>query len=151
MSEKAALPEVDLDPADPDADPVVLRDVATNRAIECFLHSYCTVTGEADKFVVGIPVDPCVDICEVDSKTDELITLDPDGKDMDAIFPVAAALLAEDDLTLLRSATTVTLQVIQHFESYWLNESFIKSFVTSQIGEMLRCLVVTITGRFGFK
>ena len=115
-SEGAALPEVDLDPADPDADPVVLRDVATNRAIECFLHSYCTVTGEADKFVVGIPVDPCVDICEVDAKTEELITLDPDSQDMDAIFPVAAALLAEDDLTLLRSATTVTLQVIHHLE-----------------------------------
>lgn len=102
---------MDLDPADPNADPVVLRDAATGRAIECFLHSYAAVAGEPDKYVVGIPVDPCVDICKVDTDTDELITLDPDDKDMDAVFPVAAALLAEDDLTLLRSATTVTMQV----------------------------------------
>lgn len=102
---------MDLNPADPDADPVVLRDAATGRAIECYLHSYATVAGERDKFVVGIPVDPCVDICQVDAQTDELITLDPDGADMDEMFPVAAALLAEDDLTLLRSATTVTMQV----------------------------------------
>ena len=89
---------------------MVLRDVANSRVIECFLHSHAAVEGDSNKYVVAIPADPCIDICVVSEGTDELVTVDPDDAEMDKIFPIAKQMLAEDDLELVRSATTLTLQ-----------------------------------------
>ena len=51
-----------------------------------------------------------MEICRINAQTDELVTIDEEDAQMDDLFPVAEALLAEDDLFLYRSATTLTLQ-----------------------------------------
>jgi len=51
-----------------------------------------------------------VEICRINAQTDELVTIDEEDAQMNDLFLVAEALLAEDDLFLCRSATTLTLQ-----------------------------------------
>jgi hypothetical protein len=90
-------------------DPVVLRDVK-GRAIECYVHSHVQMVGDEDtRYIVGVPCDPCIEICEV-GDNEEVYTIDESDDRMDLLFPVAAALLEEDDLFLARSAATLTLQ-----------------------------------------
>ncbi len=110
--EETALPACELEEADDDADPVVLRSTKTGRVIECYLHSLAKIDKDPAQYIVAVPCDPCVEICQINKKTDELKTIDEEDLKMDALFPIAAALLEEDELTLVRSATTLTLQGI---------------------------------------
>ena len=91
--------------------PVILRDVDRGRAIECYTHSHAKPMGDKDgaQYIVCTPCDPCIEICEAGAD-DEVYPLQEDDGRMDSLFPIAAALLEEDDMFLVRSAATLTLQ-----------------------------------------
>lgn len=92
-------------------DPVILRDVDRGRAIECYTHSHARLSGGDDgaQYIVCTPCDPCIEICEV-GVDDEVYPLQEEDDRMDSLFPIAAGLLEEDDLFIVRSAATLTLQ-----------------------------------------
>jgi len=101
--------DVELDPADEDAAPILLKDPKTKRSIECYPHSYAKIPDDAMQYVVAVPCDPCIEICAVDPESDALTTIEIDSALMEMIYPVARQLLAEDELELVNSATTLTL------------------------------------------
>jgi len=66
--------------------------------------------GDTSQYVVAVPCDPCVEICMVEPDTDSLTPIEVETALMEMILPVAAQLLAEDDLELVESAVTLTLR-----------------------------------------
>lgn len=106
----SANPALDLEDPDFEAeDPsVVVRCLATNRVIECFID--CTVEDNGVQYYVLHPCDEVVGIVKFDQAgVPDLI--DPDSKEMDDLFPTASVLFAEDDdINLIRSATCLTMQ-----------------------------------------
>jgi hypothetical protein len=110
VSSSTTTPACNLEEADDDAASVVLRSTLTGRTIECYLHSHAKIEGDPCEYVVAVPCDPCVEICAVSKKTDDLTTIDEEDKKMDILFPLAAKVLEKEDLVLVRSATTLTLQ-----------------------------------------
>ena len=94
---------------------VVVRCPRSNRHVECFWDwslGVGGVTGDKDRKVYFVlhPINDAVAICRLD-ESGELEPLDPDATDMDAVFPVAAALFAEEGgLRLQRTPTVLTLQ-----------------------------------------
>mmetsp|Transcript_53138 Transcript_53138/g.105390 ORF Transcript_53138/g.105390 Transcript_53138/m.105390 type:complete len:237 (-) Transcript_53138:117-827(-) len=104
------LKSCDLTEADDHDAIVILRQPWDGKSIECAIHSMAKIEGDPMQYVVAIPADPCVDICEINAKTDELTTVEEDDPLMDGLFAAACAVLEEEDLFLTRSATSLTLQ-----------------------------------------
>ena len=90
----AAQPVVKLiDTTEDDDEMVMLRDPVTSRCIECYVNTFASVEGEDSLFALAMPVDPCVEICSLDEKTDELTTVDVSDPLMDKLFGVSRAAL----------------------------------------------------------
>lgn len=93
---------------------IVLHEPSSSKFIECYVHSYAKVSGNEEiNYVVAVPCDPCIEICEVDASAednDQIFPIDEGDERMDNLFSLASALLEEDDLFLVRSAATLTLQ-----------------------------------------
>jgi len=56
------------------------------------------------------PCDEVVAICRYDNEG-EMIPIDPEGTEMDDLYPFVSHMLEEEELYLMRTATTLTLQV----------------------------------------
>ena len=80
-----------IDTTEDDDEMVMLRDPATSRSIECYVNTFASVEGEDGLFALAMPVDPCVEICSLDEKTDELTTVDVSDPLMDKLFGVSRA------------------------------------------------------------
>jgi len=103
-----ATPTVTLAEADTKGNPVILRCPETNRYIECYLDAFATIEGDDNTYCIAYPCDAAVSICKtVDEET--LVPVEEDDLD-DDMFQITQLLLEEEELYLLRSAATLTLQ-----------------------------------------
>jgi len=92
-----------------DAPTISLTDEA-GRSLLCYVEKSLEVEG--DEYVLLLPVDAPIEIFawEPDEEDDEEETLvDVEDEEIDDIFSTARAVLAEQDLTLSRSAVTLTV------------------------------------------
>jgi hypothetical protein len=93
-----------------DAPTLTLTDEA-GRSLVCYIEHSLEVEGQ--EYVLLLPVDAPIEIFawEPDEENDEEETLvDIEDEEIDEIFSTARAVLAEQDLTLTRSALTLTAQ-----------------------------------------
>lgn len=95
---------------DVDAPTLSLTDAA-GRSLLCYVEHSLEVEG--DEYVLLLPVDSPIEIFawEPDEEDEEEETLvDIEDEEIDDIFSTARAVLAEQDLTLARTALTLTAQ-----------------------------------------
>ncbi|NEP15483.1 MAG: DUF3727 domain-containing protein [Leptolyngbya sp. SIO4C1] len=90
-----------------DSPTVTLSDEA-GRTLDCFIEQTLTVDGE--DYLLLLPVDAPIEVFvwQSEDDDDEELLADIDEGDIDELFPTAKAVLAELDLTLQRSAHTLT-------------------------------------------
>jgi hypothetical protein len=101
-------PGMDADEADIDAPTVSLTD-EQGRSLLCYVERSLEVEGK--EYVLLMPVENPIEIFawEADEEDeDEETLIDIEDEEIDDIFPTARAVLAEHDLTLNRSALTLT-------------------------------------------
>jgi hypothetical protein len=51
---------------------ITLRQPWDGKKIECFAEFTASIKDDPNQYVVAIPADPCVEICEIDAKTSEV-------------------------------------------------------------------------------
>lgn len=93
-----------------DAPTVTLQDEA-GRSINCYVEQSLEVEGE--EYVLLLPVDSPVEIFvwqEGEDEDDEEAVLVEDDAQIDVLFPVAQAVLQEQNLTLKRTAVALTVE-----------------------------------------
>ncbi|WP_346290407.1 DUF3727 domain-containing protein [Sphaerothrix gracilis] len=88
---------------------VILTDAA-GRSLPCFIEQ--TIPVEDQEYLLLIPADAPIEIfmwqADPDSDDEDEVLVDIDEADIDALFPTARAVLAEQDLILQRTALTLT-------------------------------------------
>lgn len=87
-------------------EPVTLQD-ETGRELTCFIEQSLEVDGQ--EYVLLRPVDDTVEIFSWKEESPEEAFLVEDEETLEQIFPVAQAVLAEQDLLLKRSAFALTV------------------------------------------
>lgn len=87
-------------------DPVILTD-ETGRQLACYIEQTLEVDGK--EYVLLLPVDSPVEIFAWKEDAEDEALLVEDDKTIDTIFPVAQAVLAEQDLILKRTAFSLTV------------------------------------------
>lgn len=92
-----------------DAPTVTLTD-DTGLNLDCYVEHTLTVEGEA--YVLLLPVDSTIEIVswQDDGSDEEEAVLVEDSKQIDRIFPTAKAVLAEQNLTIKRTAVVLTVE-----------------------------------------
>lgn len=85
---------------------VTLQD-EVGRVLPCYIEH--SVEIEGNEYVLLRPVDDTVEIFSWQADKEEEAFLVEDEEVLDKIFPIAQAVLAEDDLTLKRSAYALTV------------------------------------------
>jgi Protein of unknown function (DUF3727)/Protein of unknown function (DUF1292) len=98
------------DEMDMDAPTVTLTD-ETGRKLLCYIEHSLEV--EDQEYVLLLPVDFPVEIFawqEDDDQEEEEAVLVEDDAELDRLFPIAKAVLAEQNLVLKRSALTLTVE-----------------------------------------
>ncbi|HAX76633.1 MAG TPA: DUF3727 domain-containing protein [Cyanobacteria bacterium UBA11372] len=85
---------------------VILKD-ETGRELICYVEQ--TLDVEAKEYVLLRPVDDTVEIFSWQADKEEEAFLVEEEEVLDEIFPIAQAVLAEQDLTLKRSAFALTV------------------------------------------
>lgn len=96
------------DDIDLDAPTVVLKD-ETGRSLTCYVERSMDIEGQ--DFVLLMPVDAPIEIFawQADDEDDEAeVLVDVEETEIDQLFDTARAVLAEHDLTLQRTALTLT-------------------------------------------
>jgi len=85
----------------------ILEEPSTGRVIECYLD--CMAIIDDVEYAVAYPRDWCVAIA-TENEDGILDPMDPTDPFMDELYPVMAETLREDDIELLRTPVTFTLQ-----------------------------------------
>ncbi|MFB2982239.1 DUF3727 domain-containing protein [Microseira sp. BLCC-F43] len=85
---------------------VILKD-ETGRELTCYVEQ--SLEAEAKEYVLLRPVDDTVEIFSWQADQEEEAFLVEEEEVLDEIFPIAQAVLAEQDLTLKRSAFALTV------------------------------------------
>ncbi|NER36467.1 MAG: DUF3727 domain-containing protein [Oscillatoria sp. SIO1A7] len=103
MSQSQSLPEKESQ----SPEICTLKD-KFGRSLPCYIEHY--FEAEAKKYVVLLPVDLPVELFAWRESGDEeeLVTIDNEAPEIDEIFPLAKAVLEEQNLTLNRTALTLT-------------------------------------------
>ncbi|CAM9097028.1 unnamed protein product [Phaeothamnion confervicola] len=86
---------------------LLLRELETGRAIECYPDAFAEVDGQ--RYVIAEPCDWSVSIGRP-NKEGGLEPVAVDSKLMDRIFPLLQSYLEEDEIHLFRTPVTLTLQ-----------------------------------------
>lgn len=88
--------------------PVIIKDEA-GLELACYIERSLEV--EEEEYVLLLPVDSPVEIFALneDSEEEEAATVVEDDETLDKIFPVAQAVLAEQDLILKRTGFSLTV------------------------------------------
>ena len=99
---------MDEDDLEMDVETVTLTD-DSGRTIECSIEHSVDIEGK--EYVLLLPVDSPVEIFAwKESGEDEEAVPVEDGGDIDRLFPIAKAVLEEQNLTLKRTAVTLTVE-----------------------------------------
>ncbi len=93
---------------DMDAPSVTLTD-EVGRALNCYIEHSLDVEGQ--EYVLLLPVDSPVEVFawQEDAEDEEAVPVE-DEDEIDKIFPIAKAVLAEQNLILKRTAVTLTVE-----------------------------------------
>ena len=86
---------------------IVLRD-ETGRSLTCHIERSLEVNNH--EYLLLMPIDAPIEIFawQTEEGEDEELLMDVEDSDIDPIFPTAKAVLAEQNLTLYRTALTLT-------------------------------------------
>ena len=86
---------------------VTLTDAATGRSLDCYIEHSLEVDGTL--YLLLLPVDSPIEIVAWNEDGEQEATLVEDEPELDRIFADAQAVLAEQNLTLKRTAHTLTV------------------------------------------
>lgn len=97
------------DNLDMEVETVTLTDEKTGRTLDCTIEQSIEIEG--DEYVLLLPVDSPVEIFawQGDEEDEEAVPIDDDSE-IERLFSVAKAVLEEQNLTLKRSAVTLTVE-----------------------------------------
>lgn len=87
-------------------EPVILTD-DTGRQLACYIEQSVEVEGK--EYILLLPVDSPIEIFAWEEDSEDEAMLVEDDETIEKIFPIAQAVLAEQDLTLKRTAFALTV------------------------------------------